>query len=58
MRKVLLGTAALVALVTPAVSADMRVPVYRAPPARRPGLELDRLLDAFVDVAPIMGGRR
>jgi outer membrane immunogenic protein len=32
MRKFLLGTAALIALVTPAISADMRPPVYKAPP--------------------------
>ncbi len=31
MRKFLLGTAALMALVSPAVSADMRAPVYKAP---------------------------
>ena len=31
MRKLLLGTAALIALAGPAVSADMRVPVYKAP---------------------------
>ena len=33
MRKILLGTAALMALVSPALSADMRAPVYKAPPA-------------------------
>jgi outer membrane immunogenic protein len=32
MRKFLLGTAALIALVSPAMSADMRTPVYKAPP--------------------------
>jgi outer membrane immunogenic protein len=32
MRKFLLGTAALIALVSPAISADMRAPVYKAPP--------------------------
>ena len=32
MRKFLLGTAALIALVCPAISADMRAPVYKAPP--------------------------
>ena len=31
MRKFLLGTAALIALVSPAISADMRAPVYEAP---------------------------
>ena len=32
MRKLLLGTAALVALASPAISADRRVPAYKAPP--------------------------
>ena len=32
MRKFLLGTSALIALVSPAISADMRAPVYTAPP--------------------------
>jgi outer membrane immunogenic protein len=32
MRKFLLGTSALIALVGPAISADMRAPVYKAPP--------------------------
>src|SRR5262245_59938651 len=32
MRKWLLGTAALLALVGPAISADLRTPVYKAPP--------------------------
>src|SRR5262245_25975260 len=32
MRKVLLGTAALIVLATPAISADMRAPVYKAMP--------------------------
>jgi outer membrane immunogenic protein len=32
MRKFLLGTSALIALVSPAISADMRAPVYKAPP--------------------------
>jgi outer membrane immunogenic protein len=32
MRKLLLGTVALVALVDPAAAADMRPPVYKAPP--------------------------
>ncbi|HET7252512.1 MAG TPA: porin family protein, partial [Xanthobacteraceae bacterium] len=32
MRKLLLGTVALVALVGPAAAADMRPPVYKAPP--------------------------
>ncbi len=36
MRKVLLGTAALIALVTPAISADMRAPLYKAPPSTVP----------------------
>ena len=36
MRKFLLGTAALIALVRPAVSADMRAPVYKAPPPIAP----------------------
>jgi outer membrane immunogenic protein len=31
MRKFLLGTSALIALVSPAISADMRAPVYEAP---------------------------
>ena len=33
MRTVLLTTTALIALATPAVSADLRAPVYKAPPA-------------------------
>ena len=33
MRKFLLGTAALIALASPAIAADMRPPVYKAPPA-------------------------
>jgi outer membrane immunogenic protein len=36
MRKLLLGTAALIALVTPAISADMRAPAYKAPPVVAP----------------------
>jgi len=32
MRKFLLGTAALIALVSPAISADIPAPVYKAPP--------------------------
>ena len=32
MRKFLLGTAALIALAGPAIAADMRAPVYKAPP--------------------------
>jgi outer membrane immunogenic protein len=32
MRKFFLGTATLIALVSPAISADMRAPVYKAPP--------------------------
>jgi outer membrane immunogenic protein len=32
MRKFLLGTAAVIALVGPAISADLRLPVYKAPP--------------------------
>jgi len=36
MRKVLLGAATLIALVSPAVSADMRAPVYKAPPSAVP----------------------
>ena len=32
MRKLLLGTVALVALVGPAAAAEMRPPVYKAPP--------------------------
>jgi outer membrane immunogenic protein len=36
MRNFLLGTAALIVLVCPAISADMRVPVYKAPPAAVP----------------------
>src|SRR5262245_52387656 len=36
MRKILIGTAALIALATPAAPADMRVPVYKAPPPAVP----------------------
>ena len=32
MRKFLLGTAALIALASSAIAADMRAPVYKAPP--------------------------
>ena len=32
MRKILLGTASLIALVTPAMAADMRAALYKAPP--------------------------
>ena len=32
MRKFLLGTAALIVLAGPAIAADMRGPVYKAPP--------------------------
>src|SRR5262245_61776706 len=32
MRKFLFGTAALIVLVCPALSADMRAPAYKAPP--------------------------
>jgi opacity protein-like surface antigen len=32
MRKFLVATAALIALVSPAIAADMRLPVYKAPP--------------------------
>jgi outer membrane immunogenic protein len=37
MRKFLFGTAALFALVGPAISADLRRPVYKAPPPVAPG---------------------
>jgi outer membrane immunogenic protein len=33
MRKLLLGTAVVIALVSPAISADMRAPIYKAPPS-------------------------
>jgi hypothetical protein len=36
MRKLLLATAALIALVHPAISADMRAPLYKAPPRAGP----------------------
>ena len=36
MRKFLLGTAALIALASPAIAADMRPPVYKAPPPAVP----------------------
>ncbi len=36
MRKLLLGTAALIALANPASAADMRAPVYKAPPPSVP----------------------
>ena len=32
MRKFLLATAALIAFAGPAIAADMRAPVYKAPP--------------------------
>ena len=32
MRRILLGTAGLMALVSPALAADIRAPVYKAPP--------------------------
>ena len=32
MRKFLPGTAVLMALVSPAIAADMRAPVYKVPP--------------------------
>src|SRR5262245_62697170 len=32
MRKVLVATAALIALASPAIAADMRLPRYKAPP--------------------------
>jgi outer membrane immunogenic protein len=37
MRKFLLGTAALIGLASPAMSADMRLPVFKAPPSVVPG---------------------
>ncbi len=36
MRKFVLGTAALIALVSPAISADTRAPIYKAPPPVAP----------------------
>ena len=36
MRKILLGAAGLVALTVPAICADMRAPLYKAPPAPAP----------------------
>jgi outer membrane immunogenic protein len=36
VRKLLLGTAALIALANPASAADMRAPVYKAPPPAVP----------------------
>src|SRR5262249_44388471 len=36
MRKFLFATAALVALVSPAIAADMRLPLYKAPPPAVP----------------------
>ena len=32
MRKFLVATAALIALASPAIAADMRLPLYKAPP--------------------------
>jgi len=36
MRKFLFATAALIALASPASAADMRLPVYKAPPPVAP----------------------